>query len=112
MNPKLTSEQRDAIREVLLRLVQPGDGSADSRRRVPLRDLVPAGSTVGVVQSLITPLVNARLLTTGREADTGQDPQGLLPGCGSEHRDAPGAGGTQADGQLQEGRFAGAIGTH
>jgi|GEM_PF-1645381 len=66
-------EQRDAIREVLLRLVQPGDGSADSRRRVPLRDLVPAGSTVETVQALITPLVNARLLTTGREADTAQD---------------------------------------
>jgi hypothetical protein len=66
-------EQRDAIREVLLRLVQPGDGSADSRRRVPLRDLVPAGSTVESVQALITPLVNARLLTTGREADTAQD---------------------------------------
>jgi hypothetical protein len=65
-------EQRDAIREVLLRLVQPGDGSADSRRRVPLRDLVPAGSTVESVQALITPLVNARLLTTGREADTAQ----------------------------------------
>ena len=31
--------QRDAIREVLLRLVQPGDGSADSRRRVPLKHL-------------------------------------------------------------------------
>src|SRR6266508_3839420 len=66
-------EQRDAIREVLLRLVQPGDGSADSRRRVPLKDLVPAGSTVEMMQALITPLVNARLLTTGREADTGQD---------------------------------------
>jgi energy-coupling factor transporter ATP-binding protein EcfA2 len=66
-------KQRDAIREVLLRLVQPGDGLTDSRRRVPLKDLVPAGSTVEIVQALITPLVNARLLTTGREADTAQD---------------------------------------
>jgi hypothetical protein len=66
-----TLEQRDELRTMLLRLVQPGEGAADTRRRVALADLVPAGSAADTVQALLTPLADARLLTTGRNDTTG-----------------------------------------
>lgn len=66
-------EQRDELRAVLLRLVQPGEGAADTRRRVWLDDLVPAGSSVEAVQALLKPLVDERLITTGRDPATGEE---------------------------------------
>ena len=65
--------QRDELRAVLLRLVQPGEGAADTRRRVWLDDLVPAGSSVESVQALLKPLVDERLITTGRDPATGEE---------------------------------------
>ena len=46
----------------MLRLVQPGEGAADTRRRVALADLAPAEGSVEAVQALLAPLVEARLL--------------------------------------------------
>jgi WD40 repeat protein len=60
-------EQRDRLRQLLVRLVQPGEGAADTRRRALLADLAPAGSSVEAVQALLQPLVDERLLTTGRD---------------------------------------------
>jgi hypothetical protein len=59
-----TPEAQDKLRRVLLRLVQPGEGAADTRRRVRLDDLAPAGSGIDGVQALLKPLADARLLTT------------------------------------------------
>lgn len=66
-------ERRDAIRGVLLRLVQPGEGAVDTRRRVRLIDLAPADSGVEAVQTLIQPFVDGRLLTTGRDTVSGAE---------------------------------------
>jgi hypothetical protein len=57
----------DLLRAILLRLVQPGQNTADIGRRVPLQDLVPAGHSIQVVQALLQPLVGARLLTIGSD---------------------------------------------
>lgn len=58
-------EQQDALRSILLRLVQPGEGAADTRRRVLIDDLVPVGGSVEAVQTLLKPLADERLVTTG-----------------------------------------------
>lgn len=64
-----TPAMREELRAVLLRLVQPGEGAADTRRRVALASLAPAGGTIADVQALIKPMTDARLLTTGRDAN-------------------------------------------
>ena len=63
-------EQREALRQALLRLVQPGEGVADTRRRVPLSDLAPEAGSVAEVQALLKPLTDERLLTSGRDEQT------------------------------------------
>ncbi|MEM8903630.1 MAG: BTAD domain-containing putative transcriptional regulator, partial [Actinomycetota bacterium] len=56
-------EERVAIRRVFGRLVDPGAGSADLRRRVPLADLGDDPTTVGVIEAFAA----ARLLTLDRD---------------------------------------------
>ncbi len=58
---------RKKLRAILLRLVQPGDGTADTRRRVLLGDVVPAADTTETVRGLLAPLIQARLLTVGHD---------------------------------------------
>ena len=67
MSERYTPEQREELRTVLLRLVQPGEGAADTRRRSRLEDLATQDQSIESVQMLLAPLVNARLLaiTTG-----------------------------------------------
>jgi WD40 repeat protein len=64
--------QRDELRTILLRLVQPGEGAVDTRRRVPLQSLVAAGGSVEDIQALLKPLADERLITTGRDEDSGE----------------------------------------
>jgi len=54
-------------------LIQPGEGTADTRRRTPLDDLVPAGSSRNDIQALLKPLVDERLVTTERDEASGED---------------------------------------
>jgi len=68
-----TPEQRDEVRQILLLLVQPGEGAADTRRRVPLDALVPASQRRETLQMLLEPLINERLLTTGRDTTSGEE---------------------------------------
>jgi WD40 repeat protein len=68
-----TSEQQAELRAVLLRLVQPGEGAVDTRRRVPLEDLVPAGSSSETVQALLKPLADERLITTSYNPESDED---------------------------------------
>ena len=57
---------RERFRAVLLRLVRPGEGAADTRRRASLVEL---GEDAG---SLVTRLVEARLVVTGRDEASGR----------------------------------------
>ncbi|MEM8489125.1 MAG: toll/interleukin-1 receptor domain-containing protein, partial [Bacteroidota bacterium] len=58
--------QQDTLRRVFTRLVKPGEGAADTRRRASLNELQ------GVIHPLIKKLADERLLVTNRdeEADT------------------------------------------
>jgi WD40 repeat protein len=60
-----TAEQLTELRAILLRLVQPGEGAADTRRRVRIDDLVPVGNPAETVYTLLKPLADERLITTG-----------------------------------------------
>ena len=66
-------EQQDQIRRVLLRLVQPGEGSGDTRRRARLQDLVPIGQDEDALRAIIQPLADERLLTTGHDTVAGDE---------------------------------------
>jgi len=66
-----TEAQQDRLRKVLMQLVKPGEGAADTRRRVRLDDLAPAGGTLAEVQALLKPLVDERLLTTSVDPTSG-----------------------------------------
>ncbi|GAB4211420.1 MAG: hypothetical protein OHK0022_45930 [Roseiflexaceae bacterium] len=65
-------EKRDALRYLLLRLVQPGEGVLDTRRRVRLVDLIADGQTLDEVRILLQPLIDERLLTSGLDAGVEQ----------------------------------------
>jgi WD40 repeat protein len=68
-----TPEQQAELRAVLMRLVQPGEGTVDTRRRVAMEDLVPAGSSVEAVQALLKPLADERLITTGYNRENNEE---------------------------------------
>ena len=63
---EFSPEQQQIARRTLLRLTQPGEGTEDPRRRAPRSELSPAedDDSFGVV---LARLVDARLLTTGRD---------------------------------------------
>jgi WD40 repeat protein len=67
-----TQEQQNELRQLLLRLVHPGEGTVDTRRTVQLNELVPSGSSLNSLQIFLEPLVDERLLTTGRDPTTGE----------------------------------------
>jgi len=67
---QLGPDQQLLARRALLRLTQPGEGTEDTRRRAPRDELAPADSDDGF-EAVLGRLVDARLLTTGRD-ETGQ----------------------------------------
>src|SRR5512135_2038834 len=71
----LTPEDQDLCRRLFLRLVQPGEGTEDTKRRVSYRELLPADpARVEAVRELVQTLASrdARLITTeGSDATDG-----------------------------------------
>jgi len=69
----LTAVDRDLCRRLFLRLVQPGEGTGDTKRRVPYRELLPDDpARAEGVRKLVQTLASrdARLITTeGAEAN-------------------------------------------
>ena len=72
---KLTPEDQDLCRRLFLRLVQPGEGTEDTKRRVSYRELLPDDpARVEAVRKLVQALASrdARLITTeGTDATEG-----------------------------------------
>ena len=66
---ELDADGKEATRRLLLRLVSPGEGTADTRRRVTVTELTATADTA--TRKVLTDLIQARLLT----ADTGTDGQ-------------------------------------
>ena len=56
---------RGILRNVFLRLTELGDGVDDTRRRVPIAELVPGDVTDDTVRALLDRFADARLLTLG-----------------------------------------------
>ena len=71
-----TPEQQELCRRIFLRLVQPGEGSEDTRRRASFREMVPSDpAQAAAVRAIIGRLADpeSRLLTTERqETATGE----------------------------------------
>ncbi len=65
LSEQYTTEQQADLRTILLRLVQPGEGTADTRRRVRIDDLISVGGSAETVYTLLKPLADERLITTG-----------------------------------------------
>ena len=67
---QLSTDQQQTVRRILLRLTQPGEGTEDTRRRATRSELSPADGDDSF-DEVLGRLVNARLLTTGRN-ETGR----------------------------------------
>jgi WD40 repeat protein/DNA-binding SARP family transcriptional activator len=65
----LTTDEQAIARRVILRLTQPGDGTADTRRRVTFAELVSREEERAAVDRVVGTLTDARLLTTGGPPD-------------------------------------------
>jgi len=68
-DPSLSEADRAGIRQILLELVQLGEGAEDTRRRVALAELSIAGHTVEQTAVLIKRLTDARLVTTSDDRE-------------------------------------------
>lgn len=66
---RFTAEQQTILRRVMLRLTQPGEGTADTRRRVAQYELWNRAEERAVVEQVIHTLADERLLTTSRDAN-------------------------------------------
>jgi DNA-binding SARP family transcriptional activator/WD40 repeat protein len=61
---------REAVRQLFLRLVTPGEGAADTRRRVPLSELSAIEADASAMESAIESYGRHRLLTFDRDPST------------------------------------------
>jgi len=64
---RLALEEQEIVRQTLLRLTEPGEGTEDTRRRAPMDEVVEDDPHA---RAIVGQLVDARLLTTGREPGT------------------------------------------
>ena len=65
---KLGPEEQNLIPKILLRLIQPGEGSEDTKRVAPLRELDPLAAEPGSVRAVVKRLADARIISvTGGE---------------------------------------------
>jgi WD40 repeat protein len=62
----LAAPQQELARKIFLRLIRPGEGASDTRRRVPMQELLALGDDPKAVESVLAALVQARLVTTSR----------------------------------------------
>jgi WD40 repeat protein len=67
----LDPRRQAIVRGILLRLIQPGEGTEDTRRRAELAELQGDGSDT-TVSEVVDVLARARLVTVGRDETTGE----------------------------------------
>jgi hypothetical protein len=76
---ELTSAEQQRVRDIFLRLTQLDESVAlaeqrrDTRRRVSISDLVPAGTEANETKALVKKLADAVLVVTSRNEVTGQE---------------------------------------
>jgi WD40 repeat protein len=59
--------QRELCRRIFLSLTQPGEGTEDTKRRASFGELTAAGADVEAVETVVSRLADARLITTGQD---------------------------------------------
>lgn len=59
--------QQEITRRVMLRLVQPGEGTEDTHRQAKLTELISANNQLPEVKAVVDQLADARLLITGKD---------------------------------------------
>jgi WD40 repeat protein len=64
---RLGDEEKRLARRIFLRLVAPGEGTEDTRRRAALAELLPTEGEAMDIKTVVWELAGARLLTTGRD---------------------------------------------
>src|ERR1700745_4357287 len=60
----LSEQERELCRRIFLRLTQPGEGTEDTKRRVPLEELLPLPGQSAAEEQIIQRLADDSLLTT------------------------------------------------
>jgi WD40 repeat protein len=70
---KLTPAQQAVARRILLRLVQLGEGTEDTRRRARLSELLMDNAQGEVIGEVVQKFAAARLLTTGRDSTSAEE---------------------------------------
>ncbi|NIN34392.1 MAG: TIR domain-containing protein, partial [Gammaproteobacteria bacterium] len=69
----LTDTQKETVRKMfILGLIQPGEGTEDTRRRVPKEELLAIGSDTREAEKILDLWTTARLLTGSRDEDRQQ----------------------------------------
>jgi WD40 repeat protein len=67
----LSDTEREICRRLFLRLTQPGEGTEDTKRRAPLRELLDSANSQKALEEVIRRMADARLITThGRAGST------------------------------------------
>jgi WD40 repeat protein/tRNA A-37 threonylcarbamoyl transferase component Bud32 len=71
----LTPAEQGATRRIMLRLTQPGEGAADTRRQIRRQELLPGGKADQrqIVEAVLEKLAAARLLTISRDMISGEE---------------------------------------
>ena len=69
----LDAEQQALTRRIFLRLTELGEGIQDTRRRIGMAELVPAGANREVILEVVHRLASARLLVTEMNPASGQE---------------------------------------
>jgi len=71
---KLDKVQKEILRKMfVLRLIQPGEGTEDTRRRATKEELLAAGGNAKAAETILQQWTNARLLTTTRDDEKKQE---------------------------------------
>jgi WD40 repeat protein/transcriptional regulator with XRE-family HTH domain len=65
---QLNSQQQDLAREVFLRLTELGEGTADTRRRAALNELVRQSAEAPQLRAVLNTLAEARLITLNEDS--------------------------------------------
>jgi WD40 repeat protein/class 3 adenylate cyclase len=66
----LSHAEQAIAQRLFLRLIEPGDGTEDSRRRAPMAELITPGAAPDDTERVVTVLADARLLVTAADAQT------------------------------------------
>ncbi|MCP4288848.1 MAG: hypothetical protein GY792_31235 [Gammaproteobacteria bacterium] len=69
----LTSEQQQTVRRIFTRLIRPGEGTVDTRRRAAFAEILTREGEEGEVKDIVQTLADANLLITNYNPETEQE---------------------------------------